>query len=186
MLKETQASAAPPPRPYFVAAGRLEKEKGFQDAIRLMLFIPEADLVIAGEGRYQRELQRLAAQMPNVRFTGLLDSQELRRLYHGARATIVPSEFLETFGYVVLEAFAVGCPVVVPNRGALPDLTRSGGGGIVYQDHEHLLAVLRDLVVNEKLRQTLGDCARNACREHWAEESHVARYLGLIETRAAR
>ena len=59
----------------------------------------------------------MARDLPNVHFEGLLGGRALARLFRSARAVVVPSLFPETFGYVVLEAFAVGTPVIVHEDG---------------------------------------------------------------------
>src|SRR5690606_33020609 len=98
----------PPPRdrPYLAPAGRPVRMKGFQRLIPIMRMLPEVDLRIAGTGPYEVHLRAMARDLPNVHFEGLLGGRELSRLFHGARAVVVPSLFPETFGYVVLEAFA--------------------------------------------------------------------------------
>ena len=111
----------PTARPYLAAAGRLVRMKGFQRLIPIMRLLPEVDLRIAGTGPYENHLRNLARDLPNVKFEGLLGGSDLARLFHGARAVVVPSLFPETFGYVVLEAFAVRTPVVV----------HQGGGALV-------------------------------------------------------
>ena len=104
-LEDVEPAAGP--RPYLAAAGRLVRMKGFHRLIPLMKLLPEVDLRIAGAGPFEGELRAMAEGIPNVRFEGLLGGQGLARLFHGARAVVVPSLFPETFGYVVLEAFAV-------------------------------------------------------------------------------
>ena len=82
----------------------------------------------------------LAARQVSVRFEGLLGGTALARLFHGARAVVVPSLFPETFGYVVLEAFAVGTPVVVhEGGGALYETGVLSGGGLGYSDDGEML-----------------------------------------------
>src|SRR5262249_22978927 len=124
----------PSGRPYLAAAGRLVKMKGFQKLIPLMRLLPEVDLRIAGTGPFEGRLRAEARGLPNVRFEGLLSGPALARLFHGARAVVVPSLFPETFGYVVLEAFAVRTPVVVhQGGGALNETGVASGGGLGYQ-----------------------------------------------------
>ena len=119
-------------RPYLAAAGRLVKMKGFQRLIPLMRYLPEVDLRLAGTGPSEGELKALAHDLPNVRFEGLLGGAALARLFRNARAVVVPSLFPETFGYVVLESFAVGTPVIVhEGGGALYETGFLSGGGLV-------------------------------------------------------
>ena len=104
-------------RPYLAAAGRLVRMKGFQRLISVMKYLPEVDLKIAGTGPYERRFAPMANGLSNIQFVGLLGGEPLARLFQGARGVVVPSLFPETFGYVVLEAFAVRTPVVVHQLG---------------------------------------------------------------------
>lgn len=174
---EPQASG----RPYLAAAGRLVAMKGFHKLIPMMRFLPEADLRIAGTGPYEAQLKRLAAGLPNVRFEGLLSGEALGRLFHGARAVVVPSLFPETFGYVVLEAFAVRTPVVVHcGGGALVETGVQSGGGLGYSDDAELLLALRRMVHDDDLREDLADRGFAVRRGEWSEAAHLDRYFGLI------
>jgi glycosyltransferase involved in cell wall biosynthesis len=176
------AVAAPDhPRPYVAAAGRLEKIKGFQDAIEAMRHLPELDLRIAGTGRYEADLREQAKDLPNVHFEGRLDAAHVAALFRGARAVVVPSLVFETFGYVVLEAFAEGTPVVVRDLGALPELVDESQGGLVFLSREGLIDTLRRLTTDDDLRRRLGDNGHRARHGIWSEAEHLARYFSLID-----
>jgi glycosyltransferase involved in cell wall biosynthesis len=162
--------------------------KGFQRLVPLMRYLPEADLRIAGTGQYERSLRALAEDLPNVRFEGLLGGEALARLFRGATAVVVPSLFPETFGYVVLEAFAVGTPVVVDQAGgALAETGVQSGGGLGYRTDIELLTALRRILHEPELRDHLA--ARGHARRmgEWSESRHIEGYLDLIaRARAAR
>jgi glycosyltransferase involved in cell wall biosynthesis len=171
------------PRPYLAAAGRLVKMKGFHRLIPIMKFLPEVDLIIAGTGPYEAELKTLAADLPNVHFVGLLGGPDLARLFHGARAVVVPSLFPETFGYVVLEAFAVRTPVVVnQNGGALNETGVLSGGGLGYQTDGELLLALRRIVHDDILRDDLAHKGYAVRTGEWSETAHIDRYFSLIHS----
>ncbi|MEJ7639922.1 MAG: glycosyltransferase family 4 protein [Singulisphaera sp.] len=178
----------PSARPYLAAAGRLVRMKGFQRLIPMMRLLPEVDLRIAGTGPYEAELRELALGLPNVHFEGLLGGSALARLFHGARAVVVPSLFPETFGYVVLEAFAVRTPVVVDRRGgALHETGVLSGGGLGYETDAELLLALRRVVHDHELRDELADRGYAIRTGEWSETAHIDRYFGLIHgTRAGR
>jgi glycosyltransferase involved in cell wall biosynthesis len=175
-------------RPYLAAAGRLVAMKGFQKLIPMMRLLPEVDLRIAGTGPYEGHLRALAAGLPNVRFEGLLGGSQLARLFQGARAVVVPSLFPETFGYVVLEAFAVRTPVVVhQGGGALDETGVQSGGGLGYQTDAEMLLALRRIVHDEDLREELAHQGYLMRTTEWSETAHLDRYFELIHgIRAAR
>jgi glycosyltransferase involved in cell wall biosynthesis len=174
-------ASEPSPRPYLAAAGRLVRMKGFQRLIPMMRYLPEVDLRIAGTGPYEAKLRALAVDLPNVRFEGLLGGSALARLFKGARAVVVPSLFPETFGYVVLEAFAVRTPVVVHvGGGALNETGVLSGGGLGYQTDAEMLLAMRRIVYDDGLRDELGQRGFAIRAGEWSETAHVDRYLGLI------
>ena len=57
-----------------------------------------------------------------VIFLGNRSSEEVRRIMRESKATILPSEWWETFGLTVIESMGDGTPVVVSNLGALPEI----------------------------------------------------------------
>jgi glycosyltransferase involved in cell wall biosynthesis len=174
-------------RPYLAAAGRLVAMKGFQHLIALMRYLPEADLRIAGTGPFEAQLRGLVRDLPNVRFEGLLGGTALARLFHGARAVVVPSLFPETFGYVVLEAFAVRTPVVVhQGGGALGETGVASGGGLGYWTDAELLVALRRIVHDAELRAELADRGYAMRTGEWSEAAHLDRYFGLIQSIRSR
>ncbi|MBV8075424.1 MAG: glycosyltransferase family 4 protein [Planctomycetaceae bacterium] len=168
-------------RPYVAAAGRLEKIKGFQDAIDAMRHVPGLDLRIAGSGQYEPALRERAHGLDNVHFEGRLDAARVAALFRGARAVVVPSLVYETFGYVVLEAFAERCPVVVRDLGALPELVAESRGGLVFDTPERLVESLRRIASDDALRRTLGENGHRARLGVWSEAAHLDRYFCLID-----
>ena len=101
---------------------------------------------------------------------------------------VVPSLFPETFGYVVLEAFAVRTPVVVHRGGgALHETGVLSGGGLGYQTDAELLLALRRIVHDDDLRDELADRGYAMRTGEWSEAAHLDRYFGLIQgIRAAK
>jgi glycosyltransferase involved in cell wall biosynthesis len=69
-----------------------------------------------------------------VAYFGEADARQKRELYAGARALLVPSQWEEPFGLVMIEAMACGTPVIAFNRGAAPELVRHGDNGFLVHD----------------------------------------------------
>ena len=173
-------------RPYFLFVGRLVKLKGVQTLIEAFRRYDRADLLVAGDGVYADELRRQAAGLEHVRFLGRVHPDRLRGLYAGAVATVVPSLVYETFGFITLESLAQRTPVVATALGAVGELARESGGGIVYGDEDELLAALATLQDDPALRDELGERGHRALVERWSEEPHLEAYFAAIEEARVR
>ena len=132
---------------YYLFMGRLDKVKGCDLVIRAFARMPELKLVIAGSGPEEEALRALARETGsgNIRFAGFVAGQEKAELLGGARALIVASQWYETFGMVVIEAFAAGIPVIGGNIGNIAALIQDGVTGFLfdYQSPESLAAAVR-------------------------------------------
>jgi glycosyltransferase involved in cell wall biosynthesis len=179
--REDETPPDVPPRPFFLFVGRLEKLKGIQTVIPLFRETPVADLVIAGTGSYDSRLRQLAAGSPHVHFLGWRTGSQLRQLYKQALAVIMPSLTFEVFPLVLLEAFAMGTPVVVRDLGPLPEIVAESNGGLVYRDAAELKHALSRIRNDSVLRHRLGEAGQRTYQARWTVDVHVERYLGLVE-----
>jgi glycosyltransferase involved in cell wall biosynthesis len=113
--------------PVFLCVGRVAVEKNIEAFLELDL---PGTKWVAGEGPLLPELQK---KYPEVRFTGVLDQIELARLYNAADVFVFPSR-TDTFGLVLLEAMACGCPVAAyPVTGPL-DVIGDASAGVLHDD----------------------------------------------------
>ena len=158
---ENESSFNAPPQPFFLFVGRLEKLKGIQTVIPLFRETPIADLVIAGAGSYESQLRQLAARSPHIHFLGWCTGARLQHLYKQALAVIIPSLTLEVFPLVLLEAFAMGTPVIVRDIGPLPEIVAESSGGFTYRDEEELKHALSQIRNDLGLRHRLGDAGQH-------------------------
>jgi len=176
----------PQQRPYFLFVGRLEEIKGVQDVLPIFRDYPGADFLITGTGTYEAELKRRAAGLSNVRFLGRLQDDELMRTYRHAEALIVPSLCYETFGIILIEAFANGVPVIARRLGSFPEVVEASGGGELFESREELLGAMKRIQADPAHRERLGRNAWQACRERWSESAVIPRYLDLVGRAAER
>jgi glycosyltransferase involved in cell wall biosynthesis len=79
----------------------------------------------------------------------------------------VPANYGEAFGLYLIEALAVGVPVVQPRVGAFPELIEATGGGVLCEpgDPKALADAIEQLLMNSKQVQTLGEAGRKAVFE---------------------
>ncbi len=176
----------PQERPYFLFVGRLEVIKGLDTLIRLWDRLPEFDLLVAGTGNHEAELRAMAASNPRIRFLGPLSQKDLSALYCHAVASLVPSITYETFGIIIIEAFARKTPAIVRDLGALPEVVEDSGGGFVYRSDEELIAAMRQMAGSERLRAELGEKGHAAFLRWWTPEAHMQMYFDFLRGAALR
>ena len=165
---------------YFLFVGRLEKIKGVQTLIPLFRRHAKAQLRIVGTGHYETALRRMAAGSPNIRFLGHQSGEKLRLLYDEALATIVPSLWHEVFGIIILESLSRTTPVIVRNRGGMPQIIAESGGGMIFDTDEQLLDAMEALMASAELRRKLGQEGYAAFNRRWTADAHIPRYLSLV------
>ncbi|MEB3101061.1 1,4-alpha-glucan branching protein domain-containing protein [Ferviditalea candida] len=113
--------------------GRLVFEKGVQVLLesmpRVLAQVPNAKLVIAGEGPMKNELMHKAEHLGDrVAFVGYVDNALKESLYASADLCVIPSLY-EPFGIVALEAMKHRIPVVVSDVGGLAEIINHGKDG---------------------------------------------------------
>ncbi len=121
--------------PEFVFVGRLSIEKGVIVLLRAWVELNMTDwqLKIVGDGPERTNLQRFVddAGLKNVQFLGYMAPSQITSVMQKATAIVVPSQWYETFGRVVIEAFACEKPVLASNLGALSELISSEHNGFL-------------------------------------------------------
>jgi glycosyltransferase involved in cell wall biosynthesis len=174
----------PAPRPqersYFLFVGRLEKLKGLQTLIDVWDNAPDADLLVVGTGTFEPELRAQAASNPRIKFLGAKPPRELGALYFHALACIVPSITYETFGIIIIEAFARKTPVIVRDLGALPEVVNDSGGGFIYRNDNELIDAMRRLATSPRLRDELGEKGYRTFLQTWSKEAHMDMYMNML------
>jgi len=165
---------------YFVYAGRLSREKGVQTAVAAAAQAG-VELIVAGDGPLGEQLR--AAAPASVRFTGRLPGEQLDELLRHALAAVVPSDCFENAPLAVLEAMAVGRPVIAARTGGIPELVRDGVDGILVEpgDVESLGQALRRLHADRSTADSMGAAARQRVSEAFSPARHLDGLLATYE-----
>lgn len=135
---QARASLGVADGPLVVFVGRLEHEKGAQDAIDALARLGDGThagphLVLAGDGARRDDLRAQAearAVGDRVHLPGRLPDATIAGLLATGDVAVVPSRY-EPFGMVALEAMAAGTPVVVTDTGGLAEIVDDGVTGLV-------------------------------------------------------
>lgn len=124
---------------YILYFGRLSKEKGVQTLIDAVKNL-NTKLLILGTGPEEQKLKNYALQnnIANVEFKGFIQGEELKNYIRGCRAAVLPSEWYENGPYSAMEAMALGKPLIVSNKGGLPELVKEGVNGYIFSGKQDL------------------------------------------------
>ena len=169
--------------PTIVHLGRLRRYKSVEVALRAMVTVrerlPEARLVIVGDGPHKSALEREAKRLGlgrAVQFLGFMGSDDLVRLLNRAHLLVNPSP-KEGWGLTVVEANACGLPVVASDRPGLRDSVRDGETGylVPYGDAaafaEKSLAILEDRELWGRMSASALERVRELTWERCARET---------------
>jgi glycosyltransferase involved in cell wall biosynthesis len=178
---------------------RVAPEKGLHnlvDAYRLLRKrrdFPPTRLEVAGYlGReHRRYLARLERELANdglggeFRYHGTLDRSEKIEFLRSLDIFSVPTDYRESKGISVLEAMAIGVPVVQPRHGTFPEMLEATGGGKLVRpgDNRELAEALASLVVDSDARGALGQRGAEGVRRHFTVErmaGETASVLGRL------
>ena len=174
----------PQEKPYFLFVGRLEVIKGLQTLIPIWNRAGDYDLLVAGTGNHEAELRKRASGNPNIKFLGPQSQKELGNLYYHALACVLPSITYETFGMIIIEAYARKTPVIVRDLGPFPEAVEDSGGGFVYRTDEELLNAIKRIGSSASLRAELGAKGYTAFVRQWSKEAHLEMYFNLLRNLA--
>ncbi|OZG28609.1 glycogen synthase [Williamsia sp. 1138] len=173
--------------PELLFAGRLEYEKGLQDAIAALARVrrthPGTTLTVAGDGTQLAWLQEVARKhrvSRAVRFVGSVDRTGLTTLLHRCDAIVLPSRY-EPFGIVALEAAATGAPLVTSTAGGLGEAVTDGVTGMSFApgDVTGLTAAIRGTLTDPEAAQNRAIAARHRVAEGFAWDQVAQRTAGV-------
>lgn len=169
---------------YILFVGRLSKEKGVLTLLKAVTGL-EVTVRIVGEGPMKKEFEVYAREnkMNNVVFEGYRTGSELVNLYRNAAFLVVPSEWYETFGLIITEAFAYGKPVIGSAIGGIPEILIEGGAGILFKpgDYRELREKIKYLLTDPKIITLMGKKARRKVEEQFNAEIHYQRLMEVYE-----
>lgn len=124
----------PPPDPgrHFLFVGRLSEEKG----IRLLLTVFSTlsyKLKIAGDGPLKEEVMTICTKHSNIEYVGSLQKEALFSVMANASVLLFPSIWFEGMPLTIIEAFAIGTPVIASRLGAMDDMVIPHHNGLHFE-----------------------------------------------------
>lgn len=115
----------------YLFIGRIEEIKGLPILLEAFKKMPNRYLKVAGTGTKFEEYKQRKSN--NIEFLGYLQRNEIQQLLRRTKAVVVTSQWYETFGMIVVEAFASGVPVIVGDIGNVGGLVDDGINGVKFK-----------------------------------------------------
>jgi glycosyltransferase involved in cell wall biosynthesis len=173
----------------FGMIGRLVRLKGHLDALQVIGEIRNlgnmVSLQIAGDGEMKDEIQKkiLAQNLTYVKMVGMLDSKELVSFIRDIDILLMPSQY-EGLPISMMQAMAMGVPVIGYNVSGIKDLLNLGGGELVVKDDKKMMKdKIKGIINNDAIYRKYSQEAINISMPYNIEtiaKSHIALYSTLV------
>ena len=121
---------------YAFYLGRLSKEKGILNLIEAIGDIPDAKLLIAGDGPERERIEAYISEHKldgRITLLGYQSQDSIHKYITNSRFVVIPSICNENCPYSVLEAMEIGKPIVASRIGGIPELIADGENGYLYK-----------------------------------------------------
>ena len=177
---------------YFAFLGRIAPEKGIDRAIRIADHCGVPLKVAAKVDNVDREYfdEQIHPMMKaaNVEYVGEINNSQKSEFLSGAAVLLVPIDWPEPFGLVMIEAMACGTPVIAFNRGSVPEIIEDGLTGFIVEDVNGAIGAVDRLhhLSRERIRRRFEErfTARRMAQEYLSVyrsmTDNVAPHLQLV------
>ncbi len=168
----------PVDRPLLLAAGRLHVNKGFDVLLKALTQLPDAILWLAGAGPEEQNLKQQCRELGltgRVRFLGW--RTDVTSLMKTADVFVCPSRH-EGLGSIVMESWAHDCPIVATDSQGPGEVIESGITGLLtpVDQVQALAETLKEVLLDEKLRNDLSRNAKRHYDKHYSRKVIVGQY----------
>lgn len=181
--------------PTVAYAGRLVPEKGVDVLLQAFAIahtqVPDAQLLIAGQGSAEGDLRQLAKGLgiaDRVHWLGHCTRAEMEDRFNQVWVQVVPSQWAEPFGNVTTEAMMRGTAVIASAVGAQPEIVQPDKTGFLIPPGavDALAESLTQLLLHQDLAEAMGAAGRERALAHFSEERRNDQFLALYRRLQAR
>lgn len=117
---------------YLLFVGRLNPNKGVAEAIEVARKTGEELFILGTPARGEYWDKKIKPYLnEKIHHIGVVSRQELYQYYGNAKATLVPIQWEEPFGLVMIESMATGTPVIAFRKGSVPEVVADGKTGFI-------------------------------------------------------
>lgn len=162
---------------YAFYLGRLSKEKGILNLIEAIGDIPNAKLLIAGDGPERERIEAYISEHKldgRITLLGYQNQDSIHKYITNSRFVVIPSICNENCPYSVLEAMEIGKPIVASRIGGIPELIADGENGYLYKadDINELKEKLTLLLDNDDKVNRFAQKSRELYESYYSPDSY--------------
>jgi glycosyltransferase involved in cell wall biosynthesis len=183
----------------FLFLSRLHEKKGLDLLLPAFAEVhrkhPKTALILAGDGD-DSFIKNLGVQIEALNLnnavvqTGFVEGKDKLMVLHGANAFVLPS-YSENFANAVVEAMAVGLPVIVSDQVGVAATLQQAEAGIIIRCHvEDLRKAMETLLMDESLRASLSGKGKKLVEDHFSIEATtralITQYENILQSRQSR
>jgi glycosyltransferase involved in cell wall biosynthesis len=167
---------------YFLYVGRLTTEKGIDTLLKAHALQP-FPLKIVGDGPLRPQVEQYASEHAGIDYLGFQNRPQVLELLKSARGLIFSSEWMETFGMTVIEAFSTGTPVIAAKIGGAEQLVEDGVNGLHYNPGQptELAEKVQQLLREPSLASQLGKAARQSYEARYTPEANYRMLIDIYQ-----
>jgi glycosyltransferase involved in cell wall biosynthesis len=169
--------------------GRLSAEKGIRTMLSAWRVLKSVPLKVVGDGPLMAEVkEQIERERLAIDVLGRLSREEVFSLMQQASFLVFPSEWYETFGMTIAEAFACGLPVLASRLGAMAELVEDGRIGLLFEpgNPEDLAARVAWAWAHPEEMRRMGKAARQEFEEKYTAEKNYQMLMQIYERARAQ
>jgi glycosyltransferase involved in cell wall biosynthesis len=168
---------------YYLFIGRISEEKGIKTLIDAAVNVNLSKLKIVGGGPLFEEKKMYATTIDEnkiIEFLGHRNREEVYDILQRCKFLVVPSEWYEPSGLVILEAFTCGKPVIAARAGGIPEMIEDNKTGLMFEmgNAEDLSSKIEYMLNSPEEVKRMGENARKFAEQELSPDNY---YKKIIE-----
>jgi glycosyltransferase involved in cell wall biosynthesis len=171
---------------YVIYVGRLSREKGVLTLMEAWKRLKNVPLKIVGDGPLMEEMKSIVNdnRLDSIEFTGQKNRREVFEMIKGAFFLVFPSEWYETFGYCIIEAFACGISVVASRLGVMQELIEDKKTGLFFEagNDSDLAEKIQWALHNKEEMMKFGKRARRDYEEKYTAKKNYEKLIEIYQS----
>lgn len=165
-------------KPFILTVGKIEPRKNIPKLIDAFqkTGIKDYDLLIVGPKGWESESFELS---DNIKFLGFVSDEDLYAFYKLAAFFVFPSLY-EGFGYPVVEAMSLGCPVATSNNSSLKEITKDNGLLFDPSSVDEIAKAIKEYYNDESLRKKMSEKGLKRAKD-FSQEQFAKNLINIFE-----